>query len=62
MANSSSPDTQGKPISSTGELSKTDQGGRIELTEADLKRVAGGVVQFQKLLNKESRDDRKQSW
>jgi hypothetical protein len=61
MANSSSPDTQGKPIPSTGELLKTGKAGKIELAGEDLKRVAGGAVQFQKLLNKESRDDRMQS-
>jgi hypothetical protein len=39
--NSKSP-AQGKSISPTDDLTKTKQGG-IELTEAELRRVSGGL-------------------
>jgi hypothetical protein len=39
--NSKAP-TQGKSISATDDLTKTKQGG-IELTEAELRRVSGGL-------------------
>jgi hypothetical protein len=44
MAKSHKPNTQSKAISLTGELVKTDNEGEIELTEEDLKGIAGGAA------------------